>query len=289
MTEHTQTQSNALVVGGRGKTGRRVAQRLWDRGMRTRIGSRTAEPPFDWEDPSTWSPALDDVQLVYLTFYPDLAVPGSADKVGAFSRLARDKGVDRLVMLAGRGEPEAQRSERAVRDSFERATIVRASWFAQNFSENFLLDSVLSGEIALPAGTAAEPFVDADDIAEVAVTALTESGHEGRLYEVTGPRLLTFADAAAEIARATGRDVRYRAITSAQFAAALLDEDVPAEVVDLMVELFAVTLDGRNAYVTDGVREVLGREPRDFGEYARETAADGVWGGNLATSARSAS
>jgi len=288
MTENTQTQSNALVVGGRGKTGRRVAQRLRDRGVRTRIGSRTAEPPFDWEEPSTWSAALDGIQLVYLTFYPDLAV-GSADKVGAFSRLARDNGVDRLVMLSGRGEPEARRSERAVRDSFDSATIVRASWFAQNFSENFLLDSVLSGEIALPAGTAAEPFVDADDIAEVAVTALTESGHEGRLYEVTGPRLLTFADAAAEIARATGRDVRYRAITSAQFAASLLEEDVPAEVVDLMVELFAVTLDGRNAYVTDGVREALGREPRDFGEYAREAAADGVWSGNLATSARSAS
>ena len=287
MTEHTQTQSNALVVGGRGKTGRRVAQRLRDRGVRTRIGSRTAEPPFDWEEPSTWSAALDGIQLVCLTFYPDLAV-GSADKVGAFSRLARDNGVDRLVMLSGRGELEAQRSERAVRDSFESATIVRASWFAQNFSESFLLDSVLSGEIVLPAGTAAEPFVDADDIAEVAVTALTESGHEGRLYEVTGPRLLTFADAAAEIARATGRDVRYRGITSAQFAAALLDEDVPAEVVDLTVELFAVTLDGRNAYVTDGVREALGREPRDFGEYARETAADGVWGGSLATSARSA-
>jgi len=288
MTEHTQTQSNALVVGGRGKTGRRVAQRLRDRGVRTRIGSRTAEPPFDWEEPSTWSAALDGIQLVYLTFYPDLAV-GSADKVGAFSRLARDNGVDRLVMLSGRGEPEARRSERAVRDSFDTATIVRASWFAQNFSESFLLDSVLSGEIALPAGPAAEPFVDADDIADVAVAALTERGHEGRLYEVTGPRLLTFADAAAEIAEATGRDVRYRPITSAQFAAALLDEDVPAEVVDLMVELFAVTLDGRNAYVTDGVREALGREPRDFGEYARETAVSGVWDGHVATSARSTS
>ena len=287
MTEHTQTVSNALVIGGRGKTGRRVARRLRDRGVRTRIGSRTAEPSFDWEDTSTWSAALDGVQLVYLTFYPDLAVPGSADKVGDFSRLARDAGVDRLVMLSGRGEPEAQRSERAVRDSFDGATIARSSWFAQNFSENFLLDPVLSGEIALPAGTAAEPFVDADDIAEVAVTALTECGHEGRLYELTGPRLLTFTDAAAEIARATGRDVRYRPITSAQFAAALLDEHVPPEVVDLMVELFAVTLDGRNAYVTDGVREALGREPRDFGEYARETAATGVWDEPVTTKAGS--
>lgn len=285
MTEHTQTQSNALVVGGRGKTGRRVAQRLRDRGVRTRIGSRAAKPPFDWEDTSTWAPALHGVQWVYLTFYPDLAVPGSADKVGAFSRLARENGVARLVMLSGRGEPEAQRSERAVRDAFDSATIVRSSWFAQNFSENFLLEPVLSGEIALPAGSAAEPFVDADDIAEVAVAALMDSGHEGRLYEVTGPRLLTFADAAAEIAEATGRDVRYRPITSTQFATALLDEQAPREVVDLMVELFTVTLDGRNAYVTDGVREALGREPRDFSQYARDTAATGDWDGHVATTA----
>jgi uncharacterized protein YbjT (DUF2867 family) len=287
MTEHTQTQRIALVVGGRGKTGRRVAQRLRDRGVRTRIGSRTAEPPFDWEDTSTWAPALHGVQLVYLTFYPDLAVPGSADKVGAFSRLARDKGVTRLVMLSGRGEPEAQRSERAVRDSFDRATIVRSSWFAQNFSESFLLEPVLSGEIALPAGTAAEPFVDAGDLAEVATAALMDEGHEGRLYEVTGSRLMTFADAAAEIAGATGRDVRYRPITSAQFAAALVGAQAPPEVVDLMVELFTVTLDGRNAYVADGVREALGRGPRDFSEYARDTAASGVWDGQVATTAGS--
>jgi len=289
MTENTRTTSRTLVIGGRGKTGRRVAQRLRSLGVEIRIGSRTSGVPFDWEDRSTWAAGLRDVDSVYLTFYPDLAVPGSADKVGAFAGMASTSGVSRLVVLTGRGEPEAQRAERVVRAAFPGATILRSSWFAQNFSESFLLDSVLSGEIALPAGTAAEPFVDADDIADVAVAALMERGHEGRLYEVTGPRLLTFADAAAEIARATGGDVRYRAITSAQFAASLLEEDVPAEVVDLMVELFAVTLDGRNAYVTDGVREALGREPRDFGEYAREAAADGVWSGNLATSARSAS
>lgn len=277
MTENTQTQSKALVIGGRGKTGRRVAQRLRDRGVRTRIGSRTAEPPFDWEDRSTWIAALSGVQSVYLTFYPDLAVPGSADKVGALTRLARERGVRRLVMLSGRGEPEARRSERAVLDSFEGATIVRSSWFAQNFSENFLLEPVLGGELALPAGTAAEPFVDADDIADVAVAALMEGGHQGQVYEVTGPRLLTFGDAAREIAHATGRDLRYRPITAAEFATTLLAEQVPADVVRLVVELFTVTLDGRNAYVTDGVRRALGREPRDFTDYARDTAASGVW------------
>jgi uncharacterized protein YbjT (DUF2867 family) len=180
-------------------------------------------------------------------------------------------------MLSGRGEPEAQRAERAVRDAFVDATIVRSSWFAQNFSESFLLEPVLGGEIALPAGAAAEPFIDADDIADIAVAALTDDRHQGQLYEVTGPRLLTFADVADEITHATGRDVRYMPITASEFATALLDEHVPEDLVRLMVDLFTVTLDGRNAYVTDGVRRALGREPRDFAHYARNVAASGVW------------
>lgn len=278
MTQNTQTLTQALVIGGRGKTGRRVAQRLRNRGVDTRIGSRAAELPFDWEDRSTWAAALRDVQAVYLTFQPDLAVPGSAEKVGGFARLARDSGATRLVMLSGRGEPEAQRSERAVRESFESATIVRSSWFAQNFSEGYLLDPVMSGEIALPAAAAAEPFIDADDIADIALAALIDDRLQGCLFEVTGPRLMTFAEVAEEIARATGRQVRYQPITPDRFSAALLGEHVPPDVVRLLVELFTVTLDGRNAYVTDGVRRALGCDPRDFTEYARMTAASGVWG-----------
>jgi uncharacterized protein YbjT (DUF2867 family) len=277
MTEHTQTQSNALVVGGRGKTGRRVAQRLQAQGVQTRIGSRTAEPPFDWEDTSTWAPALHGVQLVYLTFYPDLAVPGAADKIGAFSRLARDNGVARLVMLSGRGEPEAQRSERAVRDSFDSATIVRSSWFAQNFSENFLLEPLLAGEVALPVGPVGEPFVDADDIADVAVAALTEVGHAGRLYEMTGPRLWTIAEATAEIARVTRRNIRYVELSIEEYASALDSAQVPPEFVTLLTYLFTEVLDGRNARVADGVSQALGRAPRDYSEYVRATAATGVW------------
>lgn len=277
MTENTRTPSKTLVIGGRGKTGRRVAQRLRSLGVEIRIGSRTSDVPFDWEDRSTWAAALRDVDSVYLTFYPDLAVPGSADKVGAFARLARTSGVSRLVVLTGRGEPEAQRAERVVRAAFPDATILRSSWFAQNFSESFLVDPVLSGDIALPAGTAAEPFIDADDIADVAVVALRDDRHRGQLYELTGPRLLTFADAAAEIARATGREVHYTPVTASQFVQALLEEDVPEDLVRLMVDLFTVTLDGRNAYVTDGVSRALGREPRDFTDYARAAAAGGVW------------
>jgi uncharacterized protein YbjT (DUF2867 family) len=281
MTEYNQAQhktltGKTLVIGGRGKTGRRVAQRLHDLGMEVRIGSRVAEVPFDWEEQATWPAAVDDVESAYVTFYPDL-VSGSAEQIGRFARLAADSGVSRLVFLSGRGEPEAQRAEQAVRDSFGRPTIVRSSWFAQNFSESFLLEPVQRGVIALPAGAVAEPFVDAEDIADVAVAALTDDRHQGQLYEVTGPRLLTFGDVAEEISNATGREVRYSPVTAPQFATALLDEHVPEEFVRLMVELFTVTLDGRNAYLTDGVRRALGREPRDFTDYAKDTAASGIW------------
>src|SRR5215213_10553552 len=208
-TEDTQERKMMLVLDGTGKTGRRVAERFKTRRLPTRVGSRSGEPPFDWEDRATWAPALSGVGSVYLTYYPDLAVPGAVDAVQSMIELAVERGVQRLVLLSGRGEDEAQRAEEVVQASGVDWTIVRSSWFNQNFSENYLLDAVLGGEVVLPAGDIGEPFIDADDLADVAVAALTEDGHAGQLYEVTGPRLLTFAQAVAEIAAATGREIRY--------------------------------------------------------------------------------
>ena len=195
--------NRVLVLGGTGKTGRRVAARMAARGLAVRIGSRTAAPPFDWEQPATWREALHGVDAAYVAYHPDLAAPGAADAIQSLTALAAASGVRRLVLLSGRGEPEAQRCEQIVRDSGLEWTLVRASWFAQNFSESYLRDAVLAGEVALPVGAVGEPFVDADDIADVAAAALTEAGHAGQLYEVTGPRLWTFAEAVAEIGRAT--------------------------------------------------------------------------------------
>jgi uncharacterized protein YbjT (DUF2867 family) len=265
-----------LVIGGRGKTGRRVAKRLTARGLPVRIGSRSGEPPFDWEDQTTWAPALRNVGSVYVTYQPDLAVQGAADTVRLFTERAVENGVRRLVLLSGRGEEGAQLGEQAVRDSGADWTIVRSSWFNQNFSEGNLLDQVLSGEVALPAGNVVEPFVDADDIADVAVAALMEDGHAGQLYEVTGPRLLTFAQAVEEIAKATGREIRYVPISMEQVVSLLTEYDMPAEYVTLLTYLFTEVMDGRNAHLTDGVQRALGREPRDFTDYARD-AATGVW------------
>ncbi|MDP9843809.1 NAD(P)H-binding protein [Streptosporangium lutulentum] len=279
MTNNDHMKRTTLVLGGTGKTGRRVVERLTARGLSPRAGSRSGEPPFDWEDQATWAPVLKDVDAVYLSYQPDLAFPGAVATVRSFTALAVESGVRRLVLLSGRGEEEALACERTVRGSGAEWTILRSSWFCQNFSEDYLLEPVLGGVVAFPAGDVAEPFIDVEDIADVAVAALTEDGHAGQLYELTGPRLLTFADAAGEIAKASGREVEYVPVSFEQYAAALAEHGVPAEYATPLLDLFARVLDGRNAYLTDGVRRALGREPRDFTDYARDAAATGVWGG----------
>ncbi|GGT21776.1 NAD(P)H-binding protein [Nonomuraea spiralis] len=264
-----------LVLGGTGKTGRRIADRLTSLGLPVRIGSRSATPSFDWADRATWPAALDGVEAVYVSYYPDLALPGAYEDVREFTRLAVEAGVRRLVLLSGRGEPGAEASERTVRESGAEWTIVRCGWFMQNFSEGFLLDQVLDGVLAIPVADVAEPFVDADDIADVAVAALTQDGHAGRLYELTGPRLLTFADAAAELSRATGRTITSVQVTPEEYVAAAVEVGVPKEEAEGLTGLFTEVLDGRNAHLEDGVRQALGRPARDFTDYARANAP--VW------------
>ncbi|RNJ43476.1 NmrA family transcriptional regulator [Mesorhizobium erdmanii] len=266
-----------LILGGTGKTGRRLAERLTARGIPVRIGSRSGTPRFDWEAPASWAPALEGVSAVYISYYPDIAVPGAAEVIDAFTRLAVRHGARRLVLLSGRGEHEAQRAEEMLKASGADWTILRCAWFSQNFSEGFLIEPLLAGEVALPVGPVGEPFVDVDDIADAAEAVLTEPGHVGQLYELTGPRLLSFADAVAEIARATGRDIRFVRISHDEFTTAVASHELPPEIVWLLDELFTKVLDGRNESLTDGVQRVLGRAPKDFSAYATETAAAGFW------------
>jgi uncharacterized protein YbjT (DUF2867 family) len=277
MTNHAQDESPILVLGATGKTGRRIVQRLHARGVPTRAGSRAAQPPFDWADPDTWAPALSGVAAVYVNYYPDLAVPGAPEAVGELARLAGEQGVQRLVLLSGRGEEEAQRSEAVIKEAGIDWTILRSSWFDQNFSEGFLVESVLEGVVALPVGGVREPFVHADDLADIAVAALTEDGHAGQLYEVTGPQLVTFGDAVAEIAEATGRELRFETVPMEGFEAELGQQGLSADEAWLVTYLFTEVLDGRNESLTDGVQRALGREPRDFSDYVRATAPTGVW------------
>lgn len=276
-------QQRVLVVNGTGKTDRRVVDRLRARSVAVRVGSRSGEPPFDREDPDTWIPALEGADAAYVSYYPDLAVPGAAEAIGAFAALAVVNRTRRPVLLSGRGEEEAQHSEEVLKRSGADWTVGRCSFFMQNFSESYFLESLLGGYLALPADRVPEPFVDADDVADVAVAALTDDRHTRQLYELTGPRLLRFDEAVAEIARASGRHLRYVPLTLEQFVAGEAEAGVPEDLVSFLGYLFTEVLDGRNAHLANGVGRALGRAPRDFRDYARKTAATGVWSRSAVT------
>lgn len=268
---------NILVLGGTGKTGRRIVTGLQAKGVPVRIGSRSASPSFDWNNEKSWDACLADIEAIYVCYSPDLAMPGATDAVHALVDRAKQQGVQRLVLLSGRGESEAQACERIVQESGLGWTIVRSSWFYQNFSEGAFVDMVSTGQITLPADDTPEPFVDVDDIAEVAIAALTESGHTGEIYEVTGPRLMTFTDIAEELSKVTNHKITYIQAPHDTFVNEVTNSGAPKDVVWMLDYLFSTVLDGRNAYLSNGIQRALGRSPKDFSDYAREAAATGIW------------
>ncbi|EAU42188.1 hypothetical protein FP2506_17184 [Fulvimarina pelagi HTCC2506] len=265
-----------LVIGATGKTGARVAAKLEAMGLRVRRGSRSSATPFDWEAPETWAPALTGVRAAYITYFPDLAFPGAVDKLQSFVETAKDVRVQHLVLLSGRGESHARLGEEVVRASGVDFTLVRAAWFAQNFSEGYLRDPILAGVLPMPGGDIQEPIIDIEDIADVAVAALTEDGHQGILYEVTGPRLMTFEKMAGALSEATGRPIRHIPISFDDFHANVAASG-GSFVADVFTAIARETLDGRNAHTTDGVMQALGRPPRDFATFAADAARSGAW------------
>ena len=276
--QQNDSQNLTLVIGGTGKTGRRVVQRMTQRGLPVRIGSRSGSPSFDWNQESSWDPSLEGVKSVYITYAPDLAIPGATDTIQAFVDLARKKGVAKLVLLSGRGEAEAQACEKIVLQSGMDATVVRASWFFQNFSEGPFAEMVQAGKITLPVSDVKEPFVDVEDIADVAVAALTEDGHAGQIYEVTGPRLMTFGQVAEELSALLGRQIEFVPVPHDAFLQGLTQSGAPQEAVWLMDYLFTTVLDGRNAKLAGGIERALNRKPTDFAEFARRSLQESAWG-----------
>ncbi len=266
-----------LVIGGTGKTGRRVAERLALRNIPHRIGSRNGQPAFDWANPDTFDTALSGISKVYITFQPDLAVPGADDSIAALIAAANRAGVQHLVLLSGRGEQEAQVCERMVIESGMEWTVVRASWFMQNFSENFFLDGILAGEVVVPKVVAKEPFVDADDIADVVVAALTEDAHKGKVYELTGPELMDFGQAIAAISNAAGRPIAFQSVSMEEYTGMLQQFQIPEDFIWLIEYLFTEVLDGRNESLTGDIEQVLHRKPTTFAEYLEKTVKTGVW------------
>jgi len=277
MIDSKTVQKIPLILASNGKTGSRVADRFRASGLGFREGSRQSDIPFDWYDSSTWPKALDGISAVYVVFYPDLAVPGAKEIIADFTRTAESCGVNHLVLLTGRGEDEAQACEKIVMNSTLDWTIVRASWFAQNFSENFFLDDILRGKVIVPFYDFTEPFIDADDIADVVFAALNDEKHKDQIYEVTGPDLLSFRETIREIGELSNRKIDFQQVPMDDYVQFLNEAELPREFVGLLKYLFSEVLDGRNAYLCDGVKQALGREPRSFHSYAAATAETGVW------------
>ncbi|WP_417602741.1 NAD(P)H-binding protein [Owenweeksia hongkongensis] len=271
-------KSNILVIGGTGKTGRKVVERLQDLQQNVRIGSRSANPSFDWQDPTNWAEVLKGIDKVYITFQPDLAVPGALKAIETLTHNMKNSDVKKVVLLSGKGEKEAELCEQVIIHSGIDYSIVRASWFMQNFSESFFLDPIVAGHVALPNADAKVPYVSTDDIAEVATKVLLDDKYNGRIYELTGPRLLTFSEVVQEISIATGRDIQFTPISLPAYSDVMREHQVPKDFIWLINYLFTEVLGVQgNDVITDDVQRVLNRKPVDFSDFVRETAKTGVW------------
>ena len=271
-------QDKILVIGGTGKTGRKVVEKLQKKGIEVRIGSRSSSPSFDWQKPEAWPAALEGINKAYISFQPDLAVPGAKEAIEELVKVARNAGTKKLVLLSGKGEREAELCEQIVMQSGIDYTIIRASWFSQNFSESFFLDPILAGHVATAQAEAQIPFVDTDDISDVAVEVLLNDEHNGQLYELTGARTLTFKEVVDEIGQATGREIGFTAVSLEAYKQMLEEAGVPADYVWLVNYLFAEVIgDPAVSEISHDIEKVLGRKPKDFSTYVAETAATGVW------------
>lgn len=271
-------KSKTLVIGATGKTGSRVVKQLQKRGINPRIGSRNASPKFDWNDKKTWVDSLEGIENMYVTFYPDLAVPGAKEAIESLTYLAKELGVKKMVLLSGKGEVEAEACERIVMESGMDYTIVRASWFNQNWSESFFLEPIMLGEVYLPMSDVFIPFVDADDIAEVAATVLLDNQFDSQIIEVTGPELITFKDAVDTIAKAGNRTLNFTPITLEQYVAGMKQSQVPDDVIWLMEYLFShVLTEPKNQQISTDIERVLNRKAKSFSEFAEDVARTGIW------------
>lgn len=269
MKESNALIEQVLVIGASGKTGSRVIDRLKDILPETKIkaASRHSQVKFDWQVRETWFPALRGISHIYLTYYPDLAIPASVDDIQAFCDLAIKRNVKHITMLSGRGEPAAQQCEDILMSSGLNWNVVRASWFNQNFSDGFFKAFIEAGTIALPVEHVTEPFVDLDDVADVVAKTIVDASLQNQLIEVTGPELLSFKDISESFSALLGRDVHFQTVTQIEFDTMMREAHAPEDVIQLLGFLFTEVLDGRNQYLADGIQRVLGRPAKNFSAY----------------------
>jgi uncharacterized protein YbjT (DUF2867 family) len=269
---------NVLVIGGTGKTGRRVVERLNQMGHHVKVGSRNGTPAFNWEDPTSYARALKGMDRAYIVYYPDLAVPGSREAIEKLTEAALKEGLEKVVLLSGKGEREAEACEEIVANSGLNYTLVRASWFNQNFSEGAFLESVLAGQVALPMPEAEIPFVDADDIADVVAKAVVDDTYNGQTITVTGPRKMTWGEVVEVMSAGIGRELKYLPVSIDEFKEGMKAAGLPDSYVWLFGYLFEEVLGNpENQEVSADVEKVLGRKATDFKEYVEKTKATGIW------------
>ena len=280
------THSPILILGGAGKTGSRIATQLDVRSVDYRLASRSSGQRFDWYDESTWPVTVRGADTAYVA--PPVE-PAGCEAAARFVKQAVADGLRRVVLLSGRGVGSPGRDfavydgqltvEHAVRESGADWTIVQPAWFMQNFSQDFLRDYVLAGELRISTGEGAEAWIDTDDVGDVMTEALLDERHVGQTYALSGPRLLTMSDISTELAAATGRTVEYVALDPDEHVEELVGFGVPRNDAEALRDLFTVIRKHRSEYLSDGVQQVLDREPRDFTDWARSAASYGAWGG----------
>lgn len=277
MAENT-TQGPIVIIGGTGKTGRRVAARLERRGISVRPVSRSTPIRFDWSEPETWDAALDGVSAAYLTYSPDLAFPGADKKIEALAARLAERAISRVVLLSGRGEDGAKASERALLAAVPSAVVVSCSFFTQNFTEGPFLPNVLDGEIAMPVSPAiGEPFLDIDDLADVVVAALCDGVRGGQVLELTGPAALTFPQVTDVLKELAGRTVSFHQISTPEYVEYAVAAGLPIDIASGLAELFIEVLDGRNVLTTNTIEQVLGRPATSFEDTIRQEVRAGCF------------
>ena len=275
--------TTTLVTGATGKVGKHVVPLLAERGETVRAASRHPDGEhgvrFDWADDSTWDTALEGAERLFLVAQAE----GVTDPTGPVLDLlerAQQAGVGRVVMLSAMGiqfapdEIPLRRVEKAVQAADVESTLVRPNWFDQNFNESIWLPTVREGRLPAPVGDAEVSFVDTRDIAAVAVEALVADGHAGQEYTVTGPEAITFDEAAAAIAEASGRPVERTHPSDDEFAALVVGGGYPEGYAQMLVGLMQPMKQGANAPVDPAVEQVTGRRARTVAEFARDHADD---------------
>jgi len=270
-----------LVVGATGTVGTSVAETLAKRGHRVRAATRDPSKVkgaegvrFDFGDASTFHPALEGAEAVFL-----LSPVGHANShglVAPFLGEATRSGARIVTMTAAGVEYDDSIPLRKIELDVERSgaphVFLRPSWFNQNFETYWYSTIQSDGVIALPAADSKTTFIDARDIGEAAAVALTSPAHLGKAYTLTGPEALTYAEAAAILSEVAGRTIRYESIDDARFGKALAAAGLPPDYAGLLTALFGFVRQGAASQVDPSLAAILGRAPRSLKDYARDHA-----------------